>query len=136
MRPLRDRVLVRPIEYQHSTLFVAGIELRKGEVVAIGPGRRLKRMIPWRIPCDAPQVPGQSVTPGQTFYVEDGPETGKIAPIPVKVGEVVEYGFRDCFPVFWEGEKLLMIWAKNIYGTSDARTDSGLLEPTSAPIDA
>lgn len=133
MRPLRDRVLVRPIEYKHPTLFVAGIELRKGEVVAVGPGRRLKRRIPWMMPSDG--APGQSVTPGQTFYVEDGLETGKIAPVPVKVGDVVEYGFRDCFPVFWEGEKLLMIWSKNIYGTTDKRSDSGMLEAVSAAID-
>lgn len=133
MRPLRDRVLVRPIKYEHSTLFVAGIELRKGEVVAVGPGRRLKRRIPWMMPSDG--SPGQSFTPGQTFYVEDGPETGKVAPMSVKVGDVVEYGFRDCFPVLWEGERLLMIWSKNIYGTTNARTDEGILEAVSAAID-
>lgn len=133
IRPLRDRVLVRPIEYKHAVLFVAGIELRKGEVVAVGPGRRLKRRIPWMIPDDG--SPGRSFTAGQTFFVEDGPETGKVSPVPVKVGEVVEYGFRDCFPVEYEGEKLLMIWSKNIYGTTDARTDDGIFEAASAAID-
>lgn len=133
IRPLRDRVLVKPIEYKHAALFVAGIELHKGEVVAVGPGRRLKRRIPWMMPSDG--TPGQTVNPGQTFYVEDGPETGAIAPIPVKVGDIVEYGFRDVFEVPWQGDRLLMIWAKNIYGTSDARADSGLLEPASALID-
>jgi co-chaperonin GroES (HSP10) len=133
VRPLRDRVLVRPIEYKHATLFVAGIELRKGEVVAVGPGRRLRRRIPWMMPSDGAQ--GQSINPGQTFYVEDGAETGKISPVPVKIGDVVEYGFRDCFPVLWQGERLLMIWTKNIYGTSDKRADSGILEPISAAID-
>lgn len=133
LRPLRDRVLVKPIEYEHSTLFVAGVELRKGEVVALGPGRRLKRKIPWMMPADS--VPGQTINPGQTFYVEDGPETGAIASVPVKVGDVIEYGFRDCFPVTWEGERFLMIWSKNIYGTSDGRSDSGLLEAQSAAID-
>jgi co-chaperonin GroES (HSP10) len=133
MRPLRDRVLVRPIRYEHPTLFVAGIELRKGEVVAVGPGRRLKRRIPWMLPDDGSD--GKSFNEAKTFYVEDGAETGKIAPMPVKVGDIVEYGFRDCFPVFWEGERLLMIWSKNIYGTSDKRPDSGLLEAASAAID-
>lgn len=133
IRPLRDRVLVRPIEYKHAVLFVAGIELRKGEVVAVGPGRRLRRRIPWMMPSDG--APGQSVNPGQTFYVEDGAETGKVSPVPVKVGEVVEHGFRDCFPVEYAGEKLLMIWSKNIYGTTDSRTDAGILEAVSAAID-
>lgn len=135
IKPLRDRVLVRPIEYKHPTLFVAGIELRKGEVVAVGPGRRLKRKIPWKIPGDAPNVPGSSVTPGQTFFVEDGAETGAVAPMSVKVGDVVEYGFRDCFPVDWNGERLLMIWQKNIYGTTTAAPDEGILEQVSAAID-
>ena len=73
--------------------------------------------------------------PSQTYWVEDGPETEKIAPMSVKVGDVVEYGFRDVFEFPWEGEKLLMVWQKNIYGVTDARTDSGILEPVSAPID-
>lgn len=133
IRPLRDRVLVRPIEYKHSMLFVAGVELRKGEVVAVGPGRRLRRRIPWMMPSDG--TPGQSVNPGQTFYVEDGEESGKIAPMSVKVGDVVEYGFRDCFPVEYGGERLLMIWSKNIYGTTSARSDEGILEAASAAID-
>ncbi len=129
IKPLRDRVLLRPIEFKHSILFVAGIELRKGEVVAVGPGRRLKRKIPWMMPDDA--APGQSVNPGQTFWVEDGPETGKIAPMSVKVGDVVDFGFRDVFPVKHEGEELLMVWQKNIYGLSGG----DLLEAESAAID-
>ena len=129
IKPLRDRVLLRPIKFKHSILFVAGIELRKGEVVAVGPGRRLKRKIPWMMPSDAAE--GQSVNPGQTFWVEDGPETGKIAPMSVKVGDVVDYGFRDVFPVRYEGEELLMVWQKNIYGLSGG----DLLEAQSAAID-
>ena len=136
IRPLRDRVLVRPIEYEHPILYVAGIELHKGEVVAVGPGRRVKRKIPWRIPSDAPYAPGSTVNAGQTFYVEDGAETGRVVPPAVKPGDVVEYGFRDCFPVEFEGDKLLMIWEKNIYGIADASRHVGLLEPASAPIDA
>lgn len=127
VRPLRDRVLLRPIEYKHAILYVAGVELRKGEVVAVGPGRRLRRKIPWMMPADAPT--GQSVNPGQTFWVEDGEETGKIAPMSVKVGDVVDYGFRDVFPI--PGENLLMVWQKNIYGLSGG----DLLEAKSAAID-
>ena len=135
LRPLRDRVAIRPIEYKHGLLFVAGVELRKGEVVATGPGRRLKRRIPWMMPATAAHVPGNTIQPGTTFMVEDGPETGKIKPMSVKVGDVVEYGFRDCFEFPWEGERLLMVWEKNIYGRSDSRTDSGIFNAHSAAID-
>jgi co-chaperonin GroES (HSP10) len=134
LRPLRDRVVIKPLEFKHSILYVAGIELRKGTVVAVGPGRRLKRRIPWLLPYEV-HAEGQSVQPAQTFYVEDGPETGKVAPMSVKPGDVVEYGFRDCFPFTFEGEKLLVVWEKNIYGLTDARQDSGILEPVSAAID-
>jgi co-chaperonin GroES (HSP10) len=135
LRPLRDRVIVKPLEYRHGLLFVAGVELRKGIVVACGPGRRLRRMIPWRIPVDAPHVPGNTVQPGQTFLVPDGPETGKIRPMSVRVGQCVEYGFRDVFEFEFEGEKLIAIKEDNIYGLTDARQDSGILEPVSAAID-
>ncbi len=135
LRPLLDRVLVRPLAYEHPILFVAGIELRKGEVIAVGPGRRVKRRIPWRIPCDSPHVPGQSVTPGQTFYVEDGPETGEVRPVSVKPGDFIEFGFRDVFEFPYAGEKLLMIWAKNIYGTTTGDRSEGIMEPKSAEID-
>lgn len=135
IRPLRDRVAIKPIEYKHSVLYVAGIELRKGIVVAVGPGRRIRRRIPWRIPSDAPHVVGQSVNPGQTFFVEDGAETGKVNPMSVQVGDIVEYGFRDVFPFTLDGESFLMIKEKNIYGTTDARADSGVMEPASTPID-
>src|SRR5208282_2152694 len=135
IKPLRDRVLVKPLEYQHPTLYVAGIELHKGEVKAAGPGRRVKRKIPWRIPTDAPHVPGSSVTPGQTFFVEDGAETGEIVPVPVNVGDFIEFGFRDCFELAVDGEKLLIISAKNIYGRVCGDPSQGFLEPKSAEID-
>lgn len=135
IRPLDDRVVVRPLSFKHPTLFVAGIELRKGVVVAVGPGRRVKRKIPWRIPTDAPHSPGESVNPGQTFMVSDGPETGKVKLMSVRPGDVVEYGFRDVFEFNLDGEQLVVVRERNIYGTTDADTSRGLLEPASAPID-
>lgn len=135
LRPLSDRVIVRPLSFKHPTLFVAGIELRKGIVVAVGAGRRIRRKIPWRIPTDAPHSPGESINPGQTFMVEDGYETGKIKPMSVKPGDVVEYGFRDVSAVTIDGEEFVIVRERNIYGTTDARTDRGLLEPASAAID-
>lgn len=134
IRPLLNRVIVRPIKYQHAVLFVAGVELRKGEVVAVGPGLRVKRRIPWKLPYEV-HAEGRAVQPSKTWYVADGPETGAIKPMSVKVGDVVEYGFRDLFEFPWDGEKLLVIREANIYGLTDSRTDDGIFEPKSALID-
>ena len=136
LRPLRDRVIVKPLEYKHPVLFVAGIDLRKGVVVAIGPGRRVKRKIPWTIPADTKDPGGAPVmSTGTTFLVEDGPETGEVRPVSVKVGDVVEYGFRDVFEFKGEdGVTYLCIKEQNIYGTTDDSTDSGVLEHRSSPI--
>ena len=61
-------------------------------------------------------------------------------PVPVKVGDIVEYGFRDAFAVkhhdYTHGERLLVIWSKNIYGLAERDAHTGLLEQTSAAIDA
>ena len=128
--PLRDRVLLRPIEFKHSDSVRCWHRASQGRGSGGGSwGRRLRRKIPWMMPDDS--APGQSVNPGQTFWVEDGPETGKIAPMSVKVGDVVDFGFRDVFPVKHEGEELLMVWQKNIYGLSGG----DILEAQSAAID-
>lgn len=136
LRMLGDRILVRPLTYEHAILFVAGIELRKGEVLAVGPGRRVKRRIPWMMPAEAnPFDRGRTVNPGQTFYVEDGAETGEIRKVPVNVGDIIEFGFRDVFGFYHAGEKLLVVRAQNVYGTTTGDRAEGILEPASAPID-
>lgn len=134
LRPLTDRVIIRPLEYKHSFLYVAGIELRKGVVVAVGPGRRMRRLIPWKLPIDAPHLEGKSVNASQTVMLEDGSETGKVRPLAVQVGDTVEYGFRDVFPIEFDGEKLLVIREQNIYGKTTADQSVGFLEAQSSAI--
>lgn len=125
-RPLRDRVLIKPFEFQHPLLYVAGIKLHKGEVVAVGPGRRMRRKVPFRKHAGYDQG---------AVWVEDGDETGQVRPMRVKVGDVVEYSFRGTFEFRYEGENYVMVPEQSIY----ARDPTGskhvaVLEPRSAPV--
>lgn len=125
--PLRDFVCIAPIEYQHSFLYIAGILLRKGTVIAVGPGRRLRRKLPYRRNPDRVD---------EVTWFEDGQETGSIRPLRVKVGDVVEFGWRAGTEFILAGQKLLMIPEQSCYGLTTAAADSGIMEPSSMAVDA
>lgn len=127
IKPLRDWVCIKPIRYQHAYLFVAGIQLRKGTVVAVGPGRRCRRKVAYR------KNPERI---DEVTWFEDGPETGFIRPMRVDVGDCVEFGWRAGTEFEFGGEKLLMVPEQSIYGLTDARADMGFLEPQSMAVDA
>lgn len=116
IRPLSDRLVVRRLDYQHATLAVIGVELQKGVVVAAGPGRRRKRMNRFD------GMPGRPPT-----YFEDGEETGKFTPMDVKVGDVVEFGPRQVVEFEFEGETLLMVWRRSVYGIDPTASQSKAL---------
>lgn len=125
LKPLRDWVCIRPLEYTHEFLYVTGIMLRKGEVIAVGPGRRLRRRLPYR------RNPERI---DEVTWFEDGQETGAIRPMRVKVGDFVEFGWRAGREFTLKGEKLLMVPEQSCYGVTDARADQGLLEPKSMTV--
>lgn len=127
VRPLRDWVCIAPIEYKHGFLYVAGILLRKGTVIAVGPGRRIRRKVAYR------RNPERS---DEVTWFEDGSETGKVRPMRVKVGDVVEFGWRAGTEFSLGGQKLLMIPEQSCYCLSTADADQGIMEPQSMAIDA
>ena len=75
-------------------------------------------------------MPGRPPT-----YFEDGAETGKIRPMRVKVGDVVEFSPRNQFEFEFEGEKYAMIWEQSIYGTTNDSRSQALLWQQSAGYD-
>lgn len=80
---LRDRLLLRPLDWEPSTILTvvrSGRPLR-GEVVSVGPGRLYRRYKPH--PTD----------PGKRVYVE----TGAFIPTQVKVGDIVELGGLNAY---------------------------------------
>lgn len=115
LRVLRDRVAVRRFEYQHPVLAVIGVVLQKGEVVAVGYGRRQRRKTPF------------TAMPGRTIYFEDGEETGTILPMKVKVGDIVEFSPREQLEFDFNGEKLVMINQNAIYGVDPSASKSNAL---------
>src|SRR5487761_20575 len=121
IRPLRDWVALRPIAYEHDFLTVIGIPLRQGEVVAVGPGRRMRRKLPYRKNPDRAD---------EVTWFEDGAETGQRRPLRVKVGDVVDFGWRSAREFRLGGELLLMVPEQSLYWHSERR-GQGLLEPES-----
>ena len=126
IRPLRDRVVVKRLEYKHPLLEVVGVKLCKGVVMAVGPGRRVRRKTRFE------RLPGMSAG---AQYFEDGAETGIVKPMKVKVGDVVEFSFRNDFEFKFGGETYLMIWQNAIYGTSNDSQHEALLWQQSAGYD-
>jgi len=124
LRVLRDRVLVKPLSYVHPTLITPGIEVQKGVVVAIGYGRRQRRKVRFD------QMEGHF---GSSLYFEDGEETGRILPMKVAVGDVVEFSPRNVFIIREEDlvslglpdvGDLLMVWQQGIYSIDPTESQS------------
>jgi hypothetical protein len=135
LKVLRDRVLVKLIPYVHPLLATPGMSIQKGVVVATGYGRRERRKVAFRQELNEGQeilAPdgktkfkfGASNMSGKTIYFEDGPETGRILPLQVKPGDVIEFSFRNVDIVDFDrladfynlnlGE-LVFIWHEAIY---------------------
>jgi chaperonin GroES len=89
LRPLEDRIVVRPSEAEETT--VSGIVIpdtakekpQQGEVLAVGPGRRSE-------------------------------QTGDVIPLDVKVGDVVVYSKYGGTEISVEGEDLLILNGRDV----------------------
>jgi len=89
LRPLEDRIVVRPSEAEETT--VSGIVIpdtakekpQQGEVLAAGPGRRSE-------------------------------QTGEIIPVDVKVGDIVIYSKYGGTEYVLEGEDVLILNGRDV----------------------
>lgn len=130
VRPLMDRLLVKRFEFEHKLgLFVAGVTLDKGLVIAAGPGRRQRRKVRFD------KAAGHLSTQGALFF-EDGEELAKPRhPMRLKVGDIVEFSPRGQVPWVFENEELVWVWAKSCYGTTNDSKAEALLWQQSAGYD-
>lgn len=109
VRVLRDRVLVKPLPYTHPQLVLPGVTIQKGVIVGIGYGRRQRRKVRFD------QMEGHLNTQ-RAMYFEDGEETGRVLPMRVSVGDVVEFSPRNYTVIdfdklgFWGVGELFMVW--------------------------
>lgn len=149
---LRDRVLVKPLSYVHPILATPGIEIQKGVVIGVGYGRRQRRKVEFKqqMTDGAPIVGpdgkvmkfGQSKLTNRKLYFEDGAETGKIIPMQVKPGDVVEFSFRNVTIIDFDEVgfpgigPLAFVWQKAIYSIDpDESLNECLLWQESAGYD-
>lgn len=114
VRLLRDLVLVRRLPLEHATLAMPGVTLNRGVIHAVGPGRRVKRLVRYKA--------GEGMLGGD-IYLPDGPETGKIRPMRVQPEQVVEFSpYKHQLDFEWEGEKYVIIPEQSIYGVDHGNT--------------
>ena len=94
LRPLEDRIIVRPSEAEQTT--VSGIVIpdtakekpQQGEVVAVGPGRRSE-------------------------------QTGELIPVDVKAGDIVVYSKYGGTEFTVDGEDLLILNSRDVLAISE-----------------
>ena len=96
LKPLEDRIVVRPNEAEETT--VSGIVIpdtakekpQQGEVLAVGPGRRSE-------------------------------QTGELIPMDVKVGDTVVYSKYGGTEIAVDGEDLLILTARDVLAISETK---------------
>src|ERR671932_585142 len=96
LRPLEDRIIVRPNEAEQTT--VSGIVIpdtakekpQQGDVLAVGPGRRSE-------------------------------QTGQVIPLDVKVGDVVVYSKYGGTEITVDGEDLLILNGRDVLAVSESK---------------
>src|SRR5438105_8477725 len=96
LKPLEDRIVVRPNEAEQTT--VSGIVIpdtakekpQQGEVLAVGPGRRSE-------------------------------QTGELIPMDVKVGDTVVYSKYGGTEIAVDGEDLLILTARDVLAISETQ---------------
>ncbi len=94
LKPLDDRIVVRPKEAEEMT--VSGIVIpdtakekpQQGDVLAVGPGRRSE-------------------------------QTGEVIPLDVKVGDTVVYSKYGGTEITVEGEDLLILSSRDVLAIAD-----------------
>ncbi len=95
LRPLEDRIIVRPSEAEQTT--VSGIVIpdtakekpQQGDVLAVGPGRRSE-------------------------------QTGEVIPLDVKVGDVVVYSKYGGTEISVDGEDLLILNGRDVLAVAES----------------
>jgi hypothetical protein len=152
-RVLRDRLLVKILPYVHPVLATPGVEVNKGVVIAVGYGRRQRRKVEFKqsISGGPPVLGPDGKTPmkfapsrlnDRALYFEDGAETGRIIPMQVKPGDVIEFGFRNITLVDFDRVGfsgigyLAFVWQAAVYSIDpDESLDECLLWQQSAGHD-
>lgn len=131
IKPREDWVVIKQQQYKHPSLYVHHQQTHRGVVVAVGPGRYIRKYITKPHPFNSL---GETVREG-TFRVRMGDQTGGIFPSEVKVGDTVEYSNYG-----WEeheigGEKYIFTREGSILGVALEDSLEGAQGHSSPDID-
>lgn len=124
VRPMRDNVVWSRIEYKNPAgLELPNVRLNRGIVLAVGSGRRIRRMI---------NVP---VAAGQFHKAEIGAETGRVRPMTVQPGDCLEFSQYGQTEFEVDGHKLVLSGEQSVIGYADPKETEGLMFPAPAGFD-
>lgn len=124
IKPLQDWVCVERVKYEHPFLYVHGAYTHKGIVIAVGPGKRIKKWVEVKDPLT-----------GKPFRARVGAETGYKEPMQVAPGDVIEYSNHGWEEREIDGRKYVFVRQGSIIGFSDLEDKQGLQGHTGAIID-
>lgn len=128
VRLLSDRVLLKRTPYENKFVKVVGITLNRGVVVAIGPGRRVKRMVRYR-------ADGRLK---EDLVLPDGPERSpsRVKPMRVRVGDEVEFSPSSPKLILefegTDGEAYVIVPELSVYGKTTGSRHDAILSQQSA----
>lgn len=121
IKPLGDRIFVKPLEWDASKIVIAIREGRpvRGRVLAVGPGAyELKYKYAYRYDKD-----GKETKERIGVY-----ESDVFVPMSVRVGDIVEFGGLNIFDgngysfdsIAWGNDEVLIVTERDIAGVSEA----------------
>ena len=122
-KPLSDWVVLKRHEYKHKSLFVYGAKTHRGTIIAVGPGKRLKKWIEVQDPVR-----------GKTFRARAGNETGHIKPMDLKWGDVVEYSDAGWEERVIDGETYIFTRQDSVICYADPKDTEGFQGHNSAVV--
>lgn len=123
IKPLHDWVVIKQHDYKHKVLYVHGQSTRRGTVIAVGPGKWMRRFIEVEDPIN-----------GKRFKTRVGDEYGIRKPMELKPGDVVEYSDYGWEERIVDNEKVIFTRQDSIFGFPDEEDTEGFQGHISAVI--
>lgn len=120
LRPMRDNVIWVREQYENKAGLIVNLKTNRGTVLAVGPGRRRRRIV---------KVP---IAAGEFHHAELGAETGKVRPMTVKPGDFLEFSQYGQTEFEVDGVTLVLSGEQSVLGYADENDTEGVMFPAPA----
>jgi len=114
IKPLHDWICVKNVEYKHPIFYVHGAATHKGIVVAVGPGKRIRKWLEVKDP----------VT-GKPFRARVGAERNAREPMDIVPGDVIEYSNNGWEKREIDGTEYVFVRQGSVIGFTDLEDKQG-----------